>query len=85
MINPLDINDYLISLGIAVLYLRKNSGMSQTALAESAELSRSLIGSLESVNLAKNCSICCLYKIAYAFKITPAEILILSEKLNKLK
>ncbi len=67
--------DRLIQLGIAIGALRKLRGMSQEALAEKAQISRSLLSAIEAPGIAKSFSLDVLFNIAEALDIDPADLL----------
>ncbi len=67
--------DRLIQLGIAISALRKLRGMSQEALAEKAQISRSLLSAIEAPGIAKSFSLDVLFNIAEALDIDPADLL----------
>lgn len=67
--------DRFIQLGVAIAALRKLKGMSQEKLAEKAEISRSLVSSIEAPGLAKGFSLEVLFNIADALDIDPADLL----------
>lgn len=67
--------DRFIQLGIAIASLRKLRGMSQEALAEKADISRSLLSIIEAPNTANSFSLETLFDIADALDVTPSDLL----------
>lgn len=67
--------DRFIQLGIAISVLRKMRGMSQEALAEKANVSRSLISTIEAPGLAHSFSLEVFYNIADALEVDPADLI----------
>ena len=67
--------DRFIQLGIAIAMLRKLKGMSQEKLAEKANVSRSLISSIEAPGLANGFSLEVFFNIADALEIDPADMI----------
>lgn len=67
--------DRFIQLGIAIASLRKLRGMSQEALAERANISRSLLSVIEAPNAANSFSLETLFDIADALEISPSDLL----------
>ena len=57
--------DRLIQIGITISTVRRLRGMSQEKLAEKANISRSLISSIEAPGLAKSFSLEVLFNIVY--------------------
>ncbi len=64
--------DRLIQLGITISTLRRCRGLSQEQLAE---VSRSLISSIEALGLAKSFSLEVFYNIADALEVDPSILL----------
>ncbi len=67
--------DRFIQLGIAIASLRKLRGLSQEMLAEKANVSRSLISSIEAPGIATGFSLEVFFNIADALEIDPADLL----------
>lgn len=67
--------DRFIQLGIAISSLRRIRGMSQEQLAANANISRTLLSTIEAPNLAHNFSLEALYNIADALDIDPADLI----------
>lgn len=67
--------DRFIQLGIAIASLRKLKGLSQEMLAEKANVSRSLISSIEAPGIATGFSLEVFFNIADALEIDPADLL----------
>ncbi len=67
--------DRFIQLGIAISSLRKLRGLSQEMLAEKANVSRSLISSIEAPGIATGFSLEVFFNIADALEIDPADLL----------
>ena len=67
--------DRFIQLGIAIGTLRKVRGLSQEKLAEKANVSRSLISSIEAPGIAAGFSLETFFNIADALGIDPADLI----------
>ncbi len=67
--------DRFIQLGIAISTLRKVRGFSQEELAEKAEISRSLLSSIEAPGLAKGFSLEIFYNISDALGVAPEDLM----------
>ena len=67
--------DRFIQRGVAIQALRKLKGMSQEKLAEKAEISRSLVSSIEAPGIANGFSLEVFFNIADALEIAPADLL----------
>ena len=67
--------DRFIQLGIAIASLRKLRGLSQEKLAEKANISRSLISSIEAPGVATGFSLEVFFDIADALAIEPADLI----------
>lgn len=67
--------DRFIQLGIAIASLRKLRGLSQEKLAEKANISRSLISSIEAPGVATGFSLEVFFDIADALAIDPADLI----------
>ena len=65
----------LRQIGIKIGAIRKLRGMSQIALAEKAEISRSLLSSIEAPKLACNFTIEVLFNIADALNVEVKDLL----------
>lgn len=67
--------DRFIQLGIAISSLRKLRGFSQEKLAEKANISRSLLSSIEAPGIAAGFSLEVFFNIADALNIDPADLI----------
>ena len=67
--------DRFIQLGITIAALRKMRGMSQEKLAESAEVSRSHISSIEAPNIIRPFSLEVFFNIADALGVEPGDLM----------
>ena len=67
--------DRFIHLGIAIAALRKMRGLSQEQLAETANVSRSHISSIEAPGIARPFSLEVFFNIADALDIDPADLI----------
>ncbi len=67
--------DRFIQLGIAIATLRKLRGLSQYKLAEKANVSRSLISSIEAPGIATGFSLEIFFNIADALDVDPADLI----------
>ncbi len=67
--------DRLVQLGIAVAMLRKIRGMSQEALAEKANISRTLLSNIEAPGLAYSFSMDVFFNLADALEVDPADLI----------
>lgn len=67
--------DRFIQIGIAISTLRKIRGLSQEKLAEKANVSRSLISTIEAPNMAHSFSLEVLFDIADALEIDPCDLI----------
>ena len=67
--------DRFIQLGLAIATLRKVRGLSQEKLAEKADISRSLISTIEAPNMANGFSLEAFYNIADALEVDPADLI----------
>lgn len=67
--------DRFLQLGIAICLLRKMRGLSQEALAEKANISRTLLSSIESSGTVKSFSLEVFFSLADALDISPAELI----------
>ena len=67
--------DRFIQLGIAIGTLRKMRGLSQEKLAEKANVSCSLISSIEAPGIATGFSLETFFDIADALSIDPADLI----------
>jgi len=68
-------HDRFIQLGIAIATLRKIRGLSQEKLAEKAEISRSLVSSIEAPGIATGFSLEIFFNIADALNVDPADLI----------
>ena len=75
--------DRLIQIGITISTVRRLRGMSQEKLAEKANISRSLISSIEAPGLAKSFSLEVLFNIAAARAVDPADLISASDFLDR--
>lgn len=76
--------DRFIQLGVTISALRKLKGMSQEALAEKANLSRSHISVIEAPGIVRPFSLEVLFNIADALDIDAADLLNASKFPDKL-
>ncbi len=67
--------DRLIQLGITIATVRRMRGMSQEKLAEKANVSRSLISTIEAPGMAHSFSIEAFFNIADALDVAPEDLL----------
>ena len=67
--------DRFIQLGIAIASLRKLRGLSQEMLAEKANVSRSLISSIEAPGIATGFSLEVFFNISDALNIDPSDLI----------
>ncbi len=67
--------DRLIQLGIGISILRKIRGMSQEELAEKADISRSMLGLIESPNVVQGFSLEVFFNIADALDVLPEKLI----------
>lgn len=67
--------DRFIQIGIAIAMMRKLKGMSQEKLAEKAEISRSLLSSIEAPGIANGFSLEVFFNISDALEIAPADLI----------
>ena len=67
--------DRFIQLGIAISTLRRIRGFSQEKLAEKANISRSLLSTIEAPNLAYGFSLNVFYNLADALEIAPEDLI----------
>ena len=67
--------DRFIQIGIAISTLRKMRGLSQEKLAEKANISRTLLGSIEAPGVAKSFSLEVFFDIADALEFDPAVLI----------
>ena len=75
--------DRFIQLGIAIASLRKLRGMSQEALAEKANISRSTLSAIEAANTIRPFSLDILFRIADALDVRAGDLLNSSLPANK--
>ena len=75
--------DRLMQIGITISTVRRLRGMSQEKLAEKANISRSLISSIEAPGLAKSFSLEVLFNIADALAVDPADLISASDFLDR--
>ena len=66
------------AFGLTLKDLREKAGLSQEKLAEYADLERTFVSWLETGK--KQPTITTIFKISYALKITPSELLVLVQK-----
>ncbi len=62
-------------LGLNISYYRKLSGLTQEALAEKCDISRSYLSSIEAPNIVKTISLEMLFQIADALHVEPSKLL----------
>lgn len=67
--------DRFIQLGIAISTIRKMRGYSQEKLAEKANVSRSLISTIEAPGMAHGFSLEVFFNIADALEVDPADLI----------
>lgn len=67
--------DRFIELGITISAIRKMKGLSQEALADKANISRSHLSSIEAPNIVRPFSLEVLYNIADALEISAGDLL----------
>ena len=67
--------DRFISLGLTIATLRKLQGLSQEALADKANISRSNLSAIEAPNIVRAFSLEALYDIADALNIRAGDLL----------
>ena len=67
--------DRFIQLGVAIAALRKLRGMSQEKLAEKANISRSLVSTIEAPGIANGFSLEVFFDIADALEIDPSDLI----------
>lgn len=68
-------HDRFIQLGVAIATLRKIRGLSQEQLAEKANISRSLVSSIEAPGMAHGFSLEVFFDIADALDISPSDLI----------
>ena len=67
--------DRLVQLGITIATVRRMRGLSQEKLAEKANVSRSLISTIEAPGLAHSFSLEAFLNIADALDVAPEDLL----------
>lgn len=67
--------DYYIEVGLNIAFYRKRAGMTQDALAEKAELSRSHLSAIEAPNIIRPFSMEVLFNISRALGVEPCKLL----------
>ncbi|MBO5360983.1 MAG: helix-turn-helix transcriptional regulator [Clostridia bacterium] len=67
--------DRLVQLGITIATVRRMRGLSQEKLAEKANVSRSLISTIEAPGMAHSFSIEAFFNIADALDVAPEDLL----------
>jgi len=67
--------DRLVQLGITIATIRRMRGLSQEKLAEKANVSRSLISTIEAPGMAHSFSIEAFFNIADALDVAPEDLL----------
>lgn len=67
--------DRFIQLGITIASLRKFRGLSQEKLAEKANISRSLVSSIETPGMAHGFSLEVFFDIADALEVEPTDLI----------
>ena len=77
--------DRFVQLGLTISYFRKLKGMSQEALAERANLSRSHISVIEAPGIVRPFSLEVLFNIADALEMEAEELLLASKFPDSIK
>lgn len=77
--------DRFVQLGLTISYFRKLKGMSQEALAERANLSRSHISVIEAPGIVRPFSLEVLFNIADALEMEAEELLLASKFPDRIK
>ena len=67
--------DYYLDLALNIAYYRRLAGYTQVMLAEKAQITQPYLGSLDSVNNPKHCSLEVLFNLARALNIQPYQLL----------
>ena len=67
--------DRFIQLGVTIAALRKLRGLSQEKLAEKANISRSLVSTIEAPGIANAFSLEVFFDIADALEVDPADLI----------
>ena len=67
--------DRLVQLGITIATVRRMRGLSQEKLAEKANVSRSLISTIEAPGMAHSFSLEAFFNIADALDVAPEDLL----------
>lgn len=67
--------DRLVQLGITIATVRRMRGLSQETLAEKANVSRSLISTIEAPGMAHSFSLEAFFNIADALDVAPEDLL----------
>lgn len=75
--------DRFVELGVVIAALRKKAGMSQEALAEKANISRSTLSAIEAANTIRPFSLDILFRIADALDVRAGDLLNSSLPANK--
>lgn len=76
--------DRFVQIGLTISYFRKLKGMSQEALAEKANLSRSHISVIEAPGIIRPFSLEVLFNIADALEMEAEELLAASKLPDKI-
>lgn len=67
--------DYYHDIALNIAYYRRIAGYTQAILAEKANITQPYLGSLESLNNPRSCSLEVLFNIAQALDIHPYQLL----------
>lgn len=67
--------DYYHDIALNIAYYRRIAGYTQAILAEKANITQPYLGSLESLNNPRSCSLEVLFNIARALDIHPYQLL----------
>ena len=69
-----------IQIGLNIAYYRKLKGLTQEALCEIVDISRTHLSNIEAPNIEKNVSLAVLFDIADALDVSLSELLELRSK-----
>ena len=67
--------DFYHDIALNIAYYRRLAGYTQAMLAEKAQITQPYLGSLESVNNPRHCSLEVLFNIARALNVHPYQLL----------
>lgn len=67
--------DFYQDIALNIAYYRRLVGYTQAMLAEKAQITQPYLGSLESINNPKHCSLEVLFNIARALNVHPYQLL----------